>query len=276
MLRRVPTDLPLFGALLFGLCLVSFGFAGMYTEVAIGRPSSTSGLGFFFIPIWGGLAAVAGLVLGFVVRAVWHALKRSEAETNTSALRATLACAVVAAAAAGALSVVHYEQAAEPRVRLDGGLLVREFRADLGKPVRTSTVLYDSDKKTATLSWGGNTSELVIDDDQVLLRDTTSCKNARFATAALDYITRVDAVPVLAEQGPSLLAIVICGRATGRRAIVATVDENYQVIFEEQVKRFWQLSDTPVEVRAGSEHDEYVVVGPYSYESLVLRRKPQH
>jgi hypothetical protein len=233
-------------------------------------------LGFFFIPIWGGLAAVAGLVLGFVVRAVWHALKRSEAETNTSALRATLACAVVAAAAAGALSVVHYEQAAEPRVRLDGGLLVREFRADLGKPVRTSTVLYDSDKKTATLSWGGNTSELVIDDDQVLLRDTTSGKNARFATAALDYITRVDAVPVLAEQGPSLLAIVICGRATGRRAIVATVDENYQVIFEEQVKRFWQLSDTPVEVRAGSEHDEYVVVGPYSYESLVLRRKPQH
>jgi hypothetical protein len=79
----------------------------------------------------------------------------------------------------------------------------------------------------------------------------------------------------LAEHGPSLLAIVICGRATGRRAVVAAVDENYSVIFEEQIERFWPLGDTPVEVRVGSSKDEYVVVGPHRYESLILRRQAQ-
>jgi hypothetical protein len=247
----------------------------MYMELAVGRPSSTSSLGFFFIPIWGGLAAIVGLVLGLVVRAVWRGVQGPEAETNTSVLLAILACALVAAAGAGAWSVVDSEQEAKPRIRIDRGLLIRELHADSAKPVRASAILYDSDHKTATLSWARNTSELLIDDDDVVLRDTTSGRNARFSAAALDYITRVDAVPVLAEHGPPLLAIVICGRATGRRAIIAAVDENYQVIFEEQVERFWQLGDTPVEVREGPAMDEYVVVGPHSYEPFILRRKPQ-
>jgi hypothetical protein len=68
---------------------------------------------------------------------------------------------------------------------------------------------------------------------------------------------------------------VICGRATGRRAVIAAVDQDYKVIFEEQVERFWQLSDTPVEIRVSSATGEYIVVGPYAYESLILKRKPQ-
>jgi hypothetical protein len=275
MLRRIPTDLPPFGALLLGLSLVAFGYTGMYTELAFGRPSSTASLGFLFIPLWGVLAAILGLVLGLVVRAIWRRAKGPEAESNTSALLVTLACAVVAAAGCGAVNVIQYEQDAKPRIRVDVGQLVREFRADSQKPVRASTTLYDSDDKSEALSWGANRSELLIDDDHVVLRDTISGKDARFSTAALDYVARVDAVPVLAEPGPSLLAIVISGRATGRRAIVAAVDRNYKVIFEEQVERFWQLSDTPVEVRVGPATGEYIVVGPHSHQSLVLKRKPQ-
>jgi hypothetical protein len=164
----------------------------------------------------------------------------------------------------------------QTRIRVDEGLLVREFRVASEKPIRASTALLDdSDTKTSMLSWGSRRCELFVSDDHVVLRDTISAKDARFSTSALDYVTRVDAVPVLAKQGPSLLAIVISGRATGRRAIIAAVDENYKVIFEEQVERFWQLSDTPVEVRVGPAMDEYVVVGPHSYESLILERKPQ-
>jgi len=254
---------------------VAFGFTGMYTELAFGRPSSTASLDFFFIPFWGVLAGIVGLVLGLIVRAVWRRAKGSEAESHTSALLVTLACAVVAAAGVGAFNVIQYEQAAKPRIRFDAGQLVREFRADLEKPARASTTLYDSDHKSEVLSWGTNRSELLVEDDQVVLRDTMSGKSARFSTSALDYVTRVDAVPALVEPGRSLLAIVICGRATGRRAVIAAVDQDYQVIFEEQVERFWQLSDTPVEIRVGPATGEYIVVGPYSYESLILKRKPQ-
>lgn len=39
---------------------------------------------------------------------------------------------VLAAAGAGAWSVIQYEQGAKPRIRIDGGLVVREFRAGEG------------------------------------------------------------------------------------------------------------------------------------------------
>jgi hypothetical protein len=125
------------------------------------------------------------------------------------------------------------------------------------------------------LTWGSNRSELLVADDQVVLRDTATGKNAQFVTGTLDYITRVDAVPLSSMRGASLLAVVICGRATGRRAIVAVIDENYKIVYEEQVERFWELGATPVEVRAGSDVGEYVVVGPASYESLILKPKSQ-
>jgi hypothetical protein len=278
MLRQLPEDLPLFGAFIFALSFAAFGFAGMFAELALGRPSSTSSLGFFFVPIWAALVAVPGLVLGFIVRAVWRRMKGDDAESHASALLAILAFAVVASAGAGVLTVVQSEQEAKPRIRFDGGLLVREFRADSELLVRASTALYDSDndsdRKAEVLSWGSNRSELLIADDSVVLRDTVSGKSAQFRTPALDYITRVDAVPMLAARGPSLLAIVVSGRATGRRAIIAVVDENYEVVYEEQVERFWSLCDTPIEVRVGPAKDEYAVVGGRcSNESLMLRRK---
>lgn len=246
----------------------------MYTEVAVGRPSSTASLGFLFVPIWGVLAAVAGLVPGFIVRAVWRRAKGPDAESNTSALLAILAFAVVAAAGAGAWNAIQYEQGAKPRIRFDGGMVVREFRADSERSVRASTTLYDTDK-SAMLSWGSNRSELLVADDQVVLRDTATGKKAQFVTRALDYITRVDAVPMASMHGPSLLAIVISGRATGRRAIIAVIDENYKIVYEEQVERFWELGATPVEVRVDPGMEEYAVVGPRSYESLILKPKSQ-
>jgi len=275
MLRRLPRDLPLFGALLLGLCLTAYGYTAMYTEFAFGRPSSTASLGFLFVPIWGVLAAIVGLVLGFIVRAVWRRAKGpTEAERNTWALLVTLAFAVVGSAGAAALNVVQHEQEARPRIRIDSGLLVREFRPDSEKLVRASTTLYDSDHKTVGVSWGGNKSELLFADDRVVLRDSVSGKSAQFATPALDYITRVDAVPVSATSGPGLLAVVISGRATGRRAVVAVVDENYKVVFEEQVQRFWELKDSPLEIRGRpATSNEYFVVGPRCIESLILRQK---
>jgi hypothetical protein len=172
------------------------------------------------------------------------------------------------------LDVIQYEQEARPQVRLDSGLLVREFRADSERPVRSSIVLYDSDHKSGSVSWGGNKSEIQFENDRVVFRDTVTGNYAQFRTSTLDYITRVDAVPVSASPGRALLAIVISGRATGRRAIVAVIDENYKAVFEEQVQRFWELRDMPVEVRTRpAASDEYIVVGPRCNESLILRRK---
>jgi hypothetical protein len=275
MLRRLPRDLPLFGALLLGLSLMAFGYAAMYVDLWIGRPSSTAALGFLFVPIWSVLAAVVGLVLGFVARAAWRrARSPTDPERKTWALLVTLGCVVAVSAGAGVLDVIQNEQEARPHVRFNSGVLVREVRADAEKPLRISNALYDLDHKLSQLSWGSNRSELLFGDDRVVLRDTVTGKNVEFRTSALDYINRVDAVPVSIAPDQSLLAVAISGRATGRRAVIAVIDENYNVIFEEQVERFWELRDTPIEVRTGTAAAfEYIVFGPRCDKSLILRTK---
>lgn len=275
MLRRLPRDLPLFGALLLGLSLMAFGYAAMYVDLWIGRPSSTAALGFLFVPIWSVLAAVVGLILGFVARAAWRrARSPTEPERQTWALLVTLGCVVAVSAGAGLLDVIQNEQEAKPHIRFNSGALVREVRADAAKPLRISNALYDLDNKLSQLSWGSNRSELLFEDDRVVLRDTVTGKNVEFRTSALDYINRVDAVPVSIAPGQALLAVAISGRATGRRAVIAVIDENYNVIFEEQVERFWELRDTPIEVRTGTAAAfEYIVFGPRCDRSLILRPK---
>ncbi|HZL95021.1 MAG TPA: hypothetical protein VFB99_15305 [Vicinamibacterales bacterium] len=185
-----------------------------------------------------------------------------------------MAGAIVVSAGAGAFDVVRYEQQAKPQIRFDSGLLVREVRPDFERTLRTSTVLYDSDHEPTALSWGSNRSELLFDGDSVVLRDAVSGKNVAFDIPALDYITRVDAVPISIAHGRPMLALTISGRATGRRAVIAVIDGDYKVIFEEQVERFWELRDTPIEVRIRpAATEEYVVIGPRCDKSLILRRK---
>ena len=277
MLRRIPNDLPLFGALLLGLSFLAFAYTGFYVDGQIGRPSSTSGIALLFIPIWGALATIVGLIVGFIVRAIWRRAKEPlDQQRRTWALVGILSGAVLLSAGAGALDVIRYEQQAKPRLRLDTGLIVREIRADSATPVRISQTLYDSDRQPGELSWGSNRSELVIGDDSVEIRDKANGRRVRFLTSALDYITRVDAVPLLrSPEAQPLLAIVISGRATGRRAVIAIIDYDYKPVFEEQVERFWELRDTPLEVRATpTTRAEYVVVGPACAKSLILR--PRH
>lgn len=275
MLRRLPRDIPLFGALLLGLSFTAFGYASMSTESALGRPSSTASLGVLFVAIWGALAAAVGLVLGFIVRAAWRRTRRSTGpEPRTWALLTILGVAVIGSAGAGALDVIQYEKEARPRVRLDSGLLLREFRSDSANPVRASIVLYDAEHTSGAVTWGGNRSAVQFGNDRVVVRDTVTGRHVDFGISTLDYVTRVDAVPVSTTHGRTLLAVVMSGRATGRLAIVAVIDENYTVVFEEQVRRCWALGDTPLEVRVRpAAADEYIVVGPRCAESLVLRRK---
>lgn len=145
MLRRVPKDLPLFGALLLGLSLLAFGYTGFYVDGQFGRLSSTSSLALLFIPIWGALAATIGLIVGFIVRAIWRRAKEHpDQQRRTWVLVGILSGAVVLSAGAGALDVVWYEHQAKPKIRLDTGDITRELRADSETPsmniLRVSTL----------------------------------------------------------------------------------------------------------------------------------------
>ena len=93
------------------------------------------------------------------------------------------------------------------------------------------------------------------------------------STTALDYITRIHATQFYRPGGGDpLLAVVISGRATGRRAVVLVVSSDYKVFLEQRLYRFWELDAIPVKIRSDpSIRAEIVVVGPGCEKSLVLR-----
>jgi hypothetical protein len=95
------------------------------------------------------------------------------------------------------------------------------------------------------------------------------------STSALDYITKIDAVPLFTKtENEPLLAVVISGRATGRRAVVLVIAPDYDTVLEERLYRFWELDQTALEIRkeqlTGSEN---IVIGPGCDKSLVIRRR---
>lgn len=273
-MTRVPRDIPLFLALAAGLGLAVYGFTELHMTA---RPSSTAGLAYLFIPFWSIVVAGAAFLLGLVVRAAW---KRFFPEQRDSkhfwwVLPSLLGFVLVAASLLGRFDAIETETAAQPAVLVDAGKLERVFVPNEDIRIREGKLLYKYDKTPENIVWGPNTSEFVIGDGQVQVRDRSGSRKVIISTAALDYVTQAHAVPIaLAQYTQPGLAVVIAGRATGRRAIVLVLAPDYQVLLEERLYRFWELRSPAVEVRADqATKGEAIVVGPGCEKSLVIRSR---
>lgn len=275
ILTRIPKDIPIATALACGFGLLSFGFTSLFMDP---RPSSTAGLGMVFIPIWSLVAGVGGYALGLIVRALWNHLALTF--TNTRAQRwilpVLLVLVVSGASLFGWVEVIKVEAEAKPAVILDRGILDRQFVPNGDVFMRSSIELYNYDRAPQAISWGRNNSEVLIGNSEVRIRDTRIPKReVVISTSTLDYITKINAVPLFTKgDNEPLLAVVICGRATGRRAIVLVISPDYSALLEERVYRFWQLDQIAIEIRR--DHltgTESIVIGPACEKSLVIHKK---
>ena len=273
MLRRIPKDLPLFGALVLGGGILAYGFTGIGVELAIGRPSSTSGLAVVFIPFWSMLAALVGFVIGLGLRGLWPASNTAtEPPPKPTWMLVIILLGVIGAAGAlGATTASQFEAQADPKILLDAGILNREIGAHSGRALRTGSRVYRFGEQPGSITWGTRSSTFAVYNDRVEVGDTKTSKLFTASTAALDYVTRIDAALLNAPSGSEFLALVISGRATGRRALVVVLNSTYEPVFEERVERFWQLDDNALEIRVREPDEaESVVIGPTCDESLVL------
>ena len=108
MLRRFTGDLPMFGALAFVLGFLAFGYTALYVELHFGRPSSTIGLGYLFVPIWALVYGMLGLAAGALVRFIWRRAHPAPADSvrRTRWLQLSLAAVVLLASVYGATRVL--------------------------------------------------------------------------------------------------------------------------------------------------------------------------
>ncbi|MDP4272008.1 MAG: hypothetical protein Q8909_18085 [Bacteroidota bacterium] len=278
LLTRIPKDIPVTAALAGGFGLMAFGFTALFLDP---RPSSTAGLGLLFIPIWSLVAGACGYALGLVIRALWNRLAPNSTFSRAQrwVLPGLLVLVVSGASLFGWWEVLKVEVKAKPAVIIDTGKLERQFVPNSDTFVRSSIELYQYDRSPPPISWGQNNSEVAIERSAVRIRDTgMPNREVVISTSALDYVMRIHAAPLYtkAESEP-LLAVLICGRATGRSAIVLVIAPDYSTILEERLYRFWQLDRTALEIRkerlTGSEN---IVIGSGCEKSLVIRHKTDY
>ncbi len=242
--------------------------------------ASFAGLIFLILPIYSLVASVIAFYLSLAIRFVWliwrrHALVQPEnRQLKWWILPGLLVLIVAGASLFGALEAVRTENAARPAVLIDAGKLQRIFVSNnAAVPVRKGKLLFRYGKAPEPITWGLNTSEFIISDNQIQIRDQTNSQQVTFSTTALDYINEVHAVPVwFAEYSQPLLAVVVAGRATGRRAIIVVVSPDYDVLLEERIQRFWKInSNTIVDVQKDpSGKGEAIAIGSDCEKSLII------
>jgi len=316
MFSRLPDDLPAFLGATFASGFMAFGFSGLFAEIAFGRPSSTSALGFFFVPIWSVVFGLVGLAVGGLMYVTWPIVsgEKSDPEKRRAWLLATgLATAlaamalgaetlmfvglgglvvgialfagwqkavgpeteprrarfwllalylgvVVAASAVGVTLALVGEAGAKPEVLIDKGLLQAVPAPSPTTAVRKA-VRYDCSNAPQSLEWGRKSTELLVSRKAVTIRDRRSKATTSISIEGLDYVTRVHTTFLDGSPGEDpFLVLVVSGRATGHRAILAVLSPAHEVIHEERIERTWPTDWTPLEVRLDDDSAEVAVL----------------
>ncbi|HKI86208.1 MAG TPA: hypothetical protein VKA53_05650 [Thermoanaerobaculia bacterium] len=272
LLKRIPGGIPLFGALAAGGSFLFFSYSRVFWEEAIGRPYSTSCFNIVTAPVFSVFLALAGFLIGGVVYLGWKPAARTAGaeRRETWVLIISLLTVTGIGSWLGLLWVVRFEARALPGVLVDTGAFERVGAPASGPVVRKGSEVYVLYKVWKPVSWGGHESRLRFYNDAVEIIDPSLRHRPMITTQGLDYTIRIVAAPVREASGTGLV-LMVRGRATGDRAIIAVVDPHLDVLYEERVKVCWGLDDDPVEVHAsGASSPASIVIGPSCAEPIVL------
>lgn len=276
MLSRFPNDLPIFGGVACALGFLAFGYTALYVEMHFGRPSSTSGLGYLFVPIWALIYGGLGFAAGALIRFIWRRTHPSEdGAIRTRGLQLSLIGVILLASVYGAAGVFVNETQSRPAIVIDSGIVCHSIAVNSDLVVRGATQVFGRDEIPQPVSWGRNDSAVLIDGLHVQFNDRRRSPFVDLDATGLDYLNRIHVAPLFVRgKVEPFLVVVIAGRATGRRALVTVLSPEYQIVFQQRVERFWELASPSLEIRRdAADGEEIADVGPDCAESLIL--KPQ-
>lgn len=263
--RPLDRLLPAATALVFGTMALSATVGGLATDVIIGRPSSTAGLGALFAVPLVLLAAVLGYAIG---HGIGELLRRRgiapviEMRRYRIAMGVGLAVAIMIGAALGATPVIRHERLHRPRVLVGEGAFDRREGAetcDTPSPAAYACNPLD-DKTTHAFVWNGLDARLGCARDGHL---TISDADGETAGAAdltrYEYMREVYAA--VAKQGDGREALVVLARlrATGRREMLLVFDADGRLVYEELIERTRGRVETPLAICRADDRDAIVV-----------------
>jgi hypothetical protein len=275
MFRLLPSlwgGLTDFCALLPVVWCLSYGITMGVVGAATGRQGSTFGIGIFFAFIKAPLLGFVGLMLGKFTR---HLLGSSVPQRLVRVAKwcaPVLLLLVGAVASRQASGPIHAaEREAQPRVLLN---LARIHKRTGGLPaegVQPAVRVYDYlGKINQPIRWEGHSVNLVNAGETLEVRWSASGGVVRIPLPGIDYINFVDATPLrMGSRASPVIALLITGRATGRRDLICIVTEADGLVYLELLDRSWNFRTVPLAITSSPTGD-LILVGSEPQDMLVF------
>jgi hypothetical protein len=271
LMSRFPRDLPAFLAVLAGLWISALTCVVVWAP--FGRSSSTSGLAYLTLSVTVPVFAAGGYYLGVLLRRLlWPDWATRESRRRPLLAGLGLLGAIASAAALGIADVREREEAARPRILDTTSAVDRIVRTDAGLgTTRAGQLLWEWPDRSHALGLGGKPVALDVQPSSVTLH-TPSARSVPLDTSDLGYVDGAYGVVLHSGTGREWLVVVISGRATGRRAIVAVLSDSLQLLHLELLERCWRLDEIPVVASVPAAGDDELAVLPRTCSGAIAFR----
>jgi hypothetical protein len=259
--RRVASIGRLSGALFGGLTVAALLITMFIAEGAIGRPTSTSAVILAFVPIYGGIAALAGAVLGYLVGGIAELILRRRHVRRTlsiSLIMVPAALGMIGAAVFATKNVVRYEEINQPRVVLSDGRIAKtpvDRDALVNLP---GEVVFPWGEHVQT-RWNDVIVFIYASDGAVRIEGVPDAPNIVTSLEDYDYIREAIGTAVELESGEEYLVVLAELRATGNRAVLLVYDSSGVLIYQELLERLGHATDLRV-MDLGKDREGFVVL----------------
>lgn len=239
----IARSFPLTISALFGFSLASYILTGMFTEIAIGRPSSTAGIGLLFAPIYSlmfaGIGALTGLFLRpfMLMRGERDAINKSVLSRNRLIL--IISTSVVTGVIA-ALQVVAHEKQNTPQILSNTANFTTQQHTEKSIPsvnIKPVPVWNFGNTNIVPTEWLGDTVEFNVANSSnmsLLLNNTTQ---SSYDFSGYSYVTQISTIPLVSSTNTDFLAVLVRLRATSRRSMLLIYDKHYNLVYERLLDR---------------------------------------
>jgi hypothetical protein len=235
--------------------VVTWQVSLMIAETVWGRPSSTSAIGWLFVPVWGSMAALLGSAVGLVLRAIVSFDPAPEKDSQAwRKARTAVLRGVGIAVALGVIMVLEHEAGTAPGIIQTTPEIERLAVVDRSKLVPGSPIW-----EGGSVSWDPPTEASLLGTSVrmrirwPLLSFAGGTHESRVIDlSSLDYLTRIDMASPANTAGGVWTAVALTGRATGRRVLVVAVSDSGQVLHAELFERAASIERQPLAIVADS------------------------
>ena len=226
-------------ALIAGVGVATPIIAGAVTEIAWGRPTSTSGLAFPAAIFLGLLGAALGAALGSMVETfVRNSPRAGRVDWRLAGVLLLVVAAVPSAFVVN--SKLRQEALNTPRVILSSEEIVAIPGESSQQPIASPTLLWRMSEKTEavrTLRWNGQLVDVALSDRKLEV-GAAGLRGDAVSLADFDYVREIYGVTAtMTSDRAEFLALLLNLRSSGHRSLLLMFNSRGTLVHQELLLR---------------------------------------